>query len=451
MYDLKITGGQVVAADQVFPADVLVREGKVAALGNFREVETRESLDAGGLLLFPGLIDTHAHLNDPGFTWREDFPHGSTAAAVGGVTTIIDMPLQNEPALTNAAVFAKKEAALSGRSQVDYAFWGGLVPDNFEHLEELHRLGVVGFKVFLGPVSPDYASLNLGQARQAMARVRRFDGLVGFHCEDYSVIKAAESEVMANKGRGASWGDFLASRPLSAELIATQAVIYLARELGARAHICHVSHPAVAELIRQAQTEELAITAETCGHYLAFSEVDLLERGERFKCAPPLRHPRDRDRLWDYVEDSTLACLASDHSPCRLDEKDPQTHGIMGAWGGISGIQNLMQVVYDQGVVRRSLSPTFLARSAASAARIFGLAHAKGAIRPGLDADLVLLDPLKPWEITPESLHYLNPFSAFTGLTGRGVPVLTLVRGEIVARDGQPTRPPGHGRLVKRG
>lgn len=454
MYDLKIVNGTVVHADGTARQDILVRDGRVAALGDASDCEARESIDAEGMLLFPGMLDCHAHLNDPGFTWREDFPHGSAAAALGGVTTVIDMPLQNEPALTTAALFEAKEKALRGRSAVDYAFWGGLVPENLGDMKALHRAGAVAFKCFLGPVSPDYSTLNLGLARKALEIAAEMDALIGFHCEEYSIIKAGETAVLekyAGKSGKAGWRDYLDSRPLSAELVATYAVVEMAREIGARAHICHVSHPDVAELIRRARADGVRVSGETCGHYLVFSDADLLENGALFKCAPPLREPAARDRLWEYVADGTLSCLGSDHSPCRADEKDEAVHGVMGAWGGISGIQSLMQVVYDRGVVGRGVSPCLLARASAETARVFSLAHAKGAIRPGLDADIVMLDPCREWEITADSLAYVNPISAFVGVKGRGLPVATLVRGVVAMRDGGVTADYKHGGLVKRG
>lgn len=450
MFNLVIKNGKVVTADRIFEASVCVNDGKIAAIidaGN--SVEAEEVIDAKGSYLFPGAIDSHAHLNDPGYCWREDYAHGSAAAAVGGCTTIVDMPLQNEPALTDAKIFDKKEETVSPNAYVDYCFWGGLVDYNLDKLQELDAKGCVAFKSFIGPVSPDYVSLSIGQAKEAMEILKECGGRAGFHCEDYSIIKWEEAR--AQRKEKNDWQDFLNTRPVIAELVATQNILDLARELDAKVHICHVSHPRVAKIIREAQLEGVDVTGETCGHYLTFTDQDVIKNGSLFKCAPPLREASAVEEMWEYVNNGTLSCIGSDHSPCELSEKSEEKHGIFGAWGGISAIQSVMQVVFSEGVVKRGYNPTLLARSLSEGpAKAFGIYGKKGAIEVGFDADLVILDPEQDWEITPDSLHYLNKISAFVGLKGKGLPVCTLVRGQIVAKDGQVVGQKGFGELVKK-
>lgn len=450
MFNLVIKNGKVVTTERVFAASVAVKDGKIAAiLEPDSPVDAEQIIDAKGNYVFPGAIDSHAHLNDPGYLWREDFAHGTAAAGVGGFTTIVDMPLQNEPALTDAQIFAKKVEAVSPNAYVDYCFWGGLVDYNLDKLKELDEQGCVAFKSFIGPVSPDYVSLTIGQAREALEILKGCDARAGFHCEDYSIIKWEEAR--AKRKANVNWQDFLNSRPLIAELIATQNIIELAREIGAKVHICHVSHPQVAKLIRTAQLEGVDVTAETCGHYLTFTDQDVIAKGSLFKCAPPLREAAAVEEMWEYVQNGTLSCVGSDHSPCELSEKDEEKHGVFGAWGGISGIQNVMQVVYSEGVAKRGYSPTLLARSLSEGpARTFGIYGKKGAVEVGFDADLVILDPRKEWEITPDSLYYTNKISAFVGLKGVGLPVCTIVRGQVVAEDGQIAGQKGYGELVKK-
>ncbi|MCF2557436.1 allantoinase AllB [Fournierella massiliensis] len=455
MYDLVIENVKLVTPQGVCAGGIALREGKIGALLEEGERPAAARYrDGEGGFLFPGAIDTHAHLNDPGYTWREDYSHGTAAAAVGGFTTVIDMPLQNEPALTTPELFDKKQEAVAGRARVDYCFWGGLVPDNFGQLEGLDEKGCVAFKSFLGPVSPDYAPLSYGQAYEAMESIEKFGGRAGFHCEDISTIQWLEKR-MKEQGR-LDWQAFLDSRPVAAEKIATLAVIEIARATGCKAHICHVSCPEVAEVIRQAQREGLDITAETCAHYLCMTQEDLLQKGPLFKCAPPLRSAAQRDGLWEYVADGTFSGIASDHSPCTWKEKHTQILGrrienVFDVWGGISGIQSVFQAVFSEGCLKRGLPPEKLALAMCEKpARAFGLWGRKGALLPGFDGDLVLVDPNQEWEIREEDLCYQNPISAFVGMRGRGLPVAVWVRGELAAENGRPVGPEGRGRLVRK-
>lgn len=449
MYDVLIKNGKVVTSEDVLNANVLVKDGKVAAVASWgEEPEAAKVIDAAGKYVFPGAIDSHAHLNDPGYNWREDYEHGTAAAGVGGCTTIVDMPLQNEPAMTDGAIMDKKEEIVSPNAYVDYCFWGGLVDYNFDKLAELDEKGCVAFKSFIGPVSPDYVSLSYGQAREAMEIIKKFGGRAGFHCEDFSIIKWEEARAK-KEGRN-TWRDFLDSRPVVSELIATKAIIDLARDTGCKVHICHVSHPDVALAIAEAQAEGIDVTAETCSHYLSMTEDDVIEKGPICKCAPPLRTADAVEEMWEYVDAGVLSCVGSDHSPCADYEKnDPDN--VFDVWGGISGIQNIMQVVYSEGVDKRGYDPTLLARALSEGpAKVFGIYGKKGAIKVGFDADLVILDPDKEWEITPESLYYVNKISAFVGMKGKGLPVCTIVRGQVVAEDCKLVGEKGYGELVKK-
>ena len=254
MYELLVKNGKIVTADSVKEGDIAVKDGKIAAiLAPGVEVEAEKVIDVGGKYVFPGAIDTHAHLNDPGYEWREDYAHGTAAAAVGGYTTIIDMPLQNEPAMTTAELFDRKVEAVDPNAYVDYCFWGGLIPDNFDELEDLYKKGCVAFKSFIGPVSPDYSSLSYGQAYEAMQRIQKFGGRAGFHCEDFSTIKWQEQRMI--KGSRLDWQGYLDSRPVIAEMLATVDIIEIAKTTGCKAHICHVSSPDVAQKIKEAQQE----------------------------------------------------------------------------------------------------------------------------------------------------------------------------------------------------
>jgi allantoinase len=449
MFDILIKNANLVTCENVKLGSLAITDGKIAdILFDDCEVNSEITIDGTGKYLFPGLIDAHVHLNEPGFTTREDFYHGTRAAAVGGVTTVIDMPMQNEPALYNKDIFVSKEACVSSKAYVDYSFYGALVTYNLNNLEELNSCGVVAFKSFFAPVSPDYTPLNTGQIRHALSIIKKFDGLASFHCEDYNIITYEQNKAI-NEGR-LGHRDFLDSRPVITELIAVKNIIELAKEQNCRVHICHVSHPAVAEEIKKAKIDGVRITAETCPHYLIFDENDFLDKGAIFKCAPPLRTPEDKEKLLDYICDGTIDMIASDHSPCAPEEKSDDM-GIFNAWGGISGIQTGLQTMYDYLVVKKGFSPSLICKvMSANPAKHFGIDNKKGSLKIGADADMVLLDPNKEWNITCDSLKYLNKQSAFVGLEGTGLAILTILRGKIISENGCITENTPSGHLIKR-
>lgn len=449
MLDILIKNANLVTCEKVERGSIAIKDGKIVdILFNDCEEDSEIIIDGTGKYLFPGLIDAHAHLNEPGFTFRGDFSHGTMAAAVGGVTTVIDMPMQNKPALYSKEIFASKEKCVSSKAFVDYSFYGALVNYNLDNLSELNSCGVVAFKSFFAPVSPDYTPLLSGQIRHALSIIKEFDGLASFHCEDYSII-TYEQDRAIKEGR-LNRIDFLNSRPVIAELIAVKNIIELAKEQNCRIHICHVSHPAVAEEIKKAKIEGLRITAETCPHYLIFDENNFLDKGAILKCAPPLRTPKDKEKLLDYVCDGTLDMIASDHSPCAPEEKSEDL-GIFNTWGGISGIQTGLQVMFDYLVVKKRLSPSLISKVMSNnPANHFGISERKGELKIGHDADIVLLDPNKEWEITNDSLKYLNKQSAFVGLKGIGLPVLTILRGKVIVENGNIIRNTPYGDLIRR-
>ncbi|OPX43626.1 allantoinase [Ruminiclostridium hungatei] len=451
MYDLLITGAVIVNADGIKKGSIAVKAGKVA--GTLKEHETAEAvetLNIEGKYIFPGFIDCHVHFNEPGYTWRENFETGSQAAALGGVTTVVDMPMLNKPAVMDAEAFAGKLALIEGRSAVDFGFWGALINSNMKmkKLEELNKCGVLAFKCFMCDPGEDYTSLNDEEIHSALSILKKFGGLAGFHCEDDEIVRRLTLNKLENGQL--SRMDYLESRPVEAELKATKDLIRLAESTGAKVHICHVSHPAVAEEIRLAKRRGIKITSETCLHYLVFNEETLLEKGMLYKCSPPLRKKADSEALWSYVCDGTIDLICSDHSPATEKEKEEGELGAFGAWGGISGVQTTVQGLYHLVVNSRGESPCMVARLMSQRpAEIFSVYGRKGRIQEGFDADFTVIDPQVEWEITAEDLKYKNRISAFTGLKGKGKPVLTVVRGKIVSRQGELTGS-SHGRLVTR-
>lgn len=449
MYDLVVKNGTIVDADRMYQSDVCVKDGKIAAIAmSGQELSAGEIVDAEGLYVFPGAVDAHMHIGEYQADF-EDMQTSTMAAAAGGVTTCIDMPLNLYSAsVVNADIFKKKQALLSSESYVDFCMWGALVPQNLDELKHLHEVGAVSFKSFLSGGGNDFYAPTMAEARRALMTIQEFGGLAGFHCEDYSIVQYEKKRVLEHRidGRQA----FCDSRPLSAELIAVHGVVELARETGASVHICHVSHPEVAAVIEQAQKEGVDITAETCAHYLTFSEEDYLNKGCLFGCAPPLREKEVREGLWEYVKKGVLGCIVSDHSPGMPENRSDEHQPTYQSGFGISGVQTMFQTVYDQGVNRRGCSPTLLAKALAETpAKRWGIFGKKGAVRTGFDADFVLLDPKLEWRVAPEELFYKQKISAFTGLQGRGKPVSTYIRGVNVCRNGEILVNKGFGEFVK--
>ena len=434
MFDYAIINARIVDEETVYCGNIYIKDGKFAAITDPSVIlDCITSTDAQGKFVFPGLVDSHSHLGDPVSNGgRVEIPRtATTAAAVGGFTTVIDMP-NNHETILNAERFEKKLEYMRKECMVDFALYGAIVKDNQDKLEGLHNAGAAAFKSFLACGGGDFTYPTMYEALKALQAIKEFNGLACFHCEDTTIIEGLLAEMKEKKLN--SRQAFFDSRPLYSENMATSNMIELAKATGCRLQICHVSHPEVAALIEKARDEGVDVTGETCVHYLVFNEEDLLEKGCTFKCAPPLRSREASYRLWHYVENGTLSCLGSDHSPGLPEERDDSLRPVYDLNNGISGIQTVLQCFFNAAVVERHLSPTLIAsRMSAGPARRFGLYGKKGAIRPGFDADLVMLDPDKEWTIKADDLYYIQKFSAFEGMQGKGLPVLTLLRGKAVA------------------
>lgn len=449
-YDLVFKNGRVIDPAGSYSADVYVSGGKISAIAECGSgYEAACIVDASGKYLFPGAVDAHMHIGEYNADF-EDMQTATMAAAAGGITTCIDMPLNlYSSSVVNADIFRKKKQLLSEESYVDFCMWGALVPENLDKLEELHRAGAVSFKSFLSGGGNDFHALDAGKAREALKIISSFGGLAGFHCEDFSIINRERQRVLDNKldGRQA----FLDSRPLSAELIAVHMIAELAAETGARVHICHVTHPQVAEVIRQAQNSGIDITAETCAHYLTFSQDDYLEKGCLFGCAPPLREKGAADGLWEYVDMGVIGCIASDHSPGMPENRSDENQPTYMSGFGISGAETMLRAVYDQGVVKRGYSPEMIARATSETpAKRWGIYGTKGGIKLGFDADIVVFDPEKEWKVDASKLHYKQKITCFDGLTGKGSPESVYIRGVKVCDNGVITVDKGFGQYKGR-
>ncbi|WP_241844281.1 allantoinase AllB [Kitasatospora sp. CB01950] len=439
---------RVALPDGERPADVLVRAGRIAQVAAYGALEAdgeRELTDLGGLALLPGLVDTHVHVNEPGRTEWEGFASATRAAAAGGVTTIVDMPLNSVPPTTSSGGLAVKRKAAEGRVWVDVGFWGGAVPGNTGELELLYRDGVFGFKSFLAPSGveefphlADPAELTAALTEQA-----RLGALAIVHAEDPAVLDAAPHVP------GRRYRDFLASRPDEAESAAVAALLECARRTGARVHLLHVSSATVLPLLRRARADGVRVTAETCPHYLTFLAEQVPDGETEFKCCPPIRGAANRELLWQALADGEFAAVVSDHSPSTVALKLGRRTGGSGdfaaAWGGIASLQVGLPAVWSEARRRGHSLADVVRWMAAGPADLVGLTGTKGAVAAGCDADLVAFDPDAEFTVRPEGLHHRNPVTPYAGRTLTGQVRRTWLRGRPVELGGEPS-----GRLLVR-
>ena len=437
-----IRGRRVVTPEGVQQACVHVRDGRIERVAAFDDVPAgHEPLEAGDLVVLPGLVDTHVHVNDPGRTQWEGFSSATRAAAAGGVTTIVDMPLNSIPPTTTPEALAVKRRAAEGVCHVDVGFWGGAVPDNLGSLGALNAEGVFGFKSFLCHSGVDeFPSLSLQRLREAMAEVAAFDGLLIVHAELPEALAEASDGLEDADAR--VYATYLASRPDDAEVRAVERVVDAADATGCRVHVLHVSS---AEVLAQLPAGG-RVTAETCPHYLTFASEEIEDGRYEFKCAPPIRGDANRERLWDGLRRGALGAVVSDHSPCTPDLK---SGSFFEAWGGIASLQLGLRAVWTQ-ARGRGFGLEDLARwMSEGPARIAGL-QSKGAIAEGRDADLVLFDADRSTVCHPDELHHRHPLTPYAGRLLDGWVEATYVRGMRVFGDGRFLDAPA-GRLLRRG
>jgi len=428
------------------PADVVVRDGRVTDVLPYGAAVEGEVTDLAGLALLPGLVDSHVHVNEPGRTDWEGFASATRAAAAGGVTTIVDMPLNSIPPTTTVDGLEAKRKATEGQLFVDTGLWGGAIPGNTADLAPLHAAGVFGFKSFLAPSGVDeFPHLTTSQLEEALTELARIDALAIIHAEDPAVLDAAPQRT------GPHYADFLASRPDDAETTAVATLLEIAGRTGARIHILHVSSASVLPLLRRARAEGVKVTAETCPHYLTLAAEQVPEGDTAFKCCPPIRDESNRELLWQALADGEFAAVVSDHSPSTPDLKHLPRYGGSGdfaaAWGGIASLQLGLPAIWTEARHRGFQLADVVRWMSSGPAALAGLVR-KGAIAPGYDADLVAFDPDADFTVHPEGLHHRNPVTPYSGRTLTGAVRTTWLRGRAVSvdADAEPT-----GRLIARG
>ncbi|TCC23329.1 allantoinase AllB [Kribbella sindirgiensis] len=440
--DLVIRARRVVRAGGEQPAAVGVRDGRIVAISPYdAEFDAATELRLGDdEVLLPGLVDSHVHVNDPGRTDWEGFTSATKAAAAGGVTTIVDMPLNSIPPTCDVPALTLKRKTAETQSYVDVGFWGGAIPGNVPDLRPLHDAGVFGYKCFLLHSGVDeFPPLDADQLAAAMRELSTFDGLLIVHAEDAHRIDEA------TEPNGASYEAFLNSRPRAAENEAVAQVIELARETGCRVHILHVSSADILPLLTQARNDGVRITAETCPHYLSFTAEDIPDGATQYKCCPPIREAANRELLWEGLRAGTIDQVVSDHSPSTIDLKHLDTGDFGTAWGGIASLQLGLPAVWTEARRRGFTLADVVRWMAAAPAAQTGLTT-KGGIEVGYDADFCVLAPDETFTVDAHQLEHKNAITPYDGRTLTGVVRSTWLRGASIDIDVDP-----RGRLLTRG
>jgi allantoinase len=449
--DLVVRGKRIITPEGERAAAIQIHEGTIVRISAYDDIPARCALyEAGNLAVIPGLVDTHVHINEPGRTEWEGFVTATRAAAAGGITTLIEMPLNSIPATTTVTAFHEKLAAATGKLWVDTGFWGGLVPGNTSELPALWEAGCFGFKCFLVDSGvPEFASVSEKDLREGFPELARIAAPLLAHAEvpgpidDATKCRPASASGRSNK----TWLD---SRPRAAENEAIALLLRLAAEYQAHAHIVHLSSSDAIPPIRQAKASGVRISVESCPHYLAFAAEQIPDGATQFKCAPPIREEQNREQLWAALDDGTIDMIATDHSPCPPQMKKLETGNFLDAWGGIASLQLSLPAVWTQ-ARGRGYSLTHIANwMCAAPARLAGLEKKKGAIAIGRDADLVIWNPDAAFRVDPARLQHRHKLTPYAGLDLMGIVETTFLRGKKIFERGGFCSDPA-GRIILRG
>jgi allantoinase len=432
-------------------AAVHVRGGTIRGISGFGDFPAGSLVhEAGDSVLMPGIVDTHVHINEPGRTDWEGFSTATHAAAAGGVTTIIEMPLNSIPATTSASAMREKFAAAAGKLRVDVGFWGGVVPGNVPELKPLWEAGVFGYKCFLVPSGVDeFPGVTESDLRAALPELTSLHAPLLAHAEMPGPIDAALARIpkSASPRKYATW---LAARPRAAEDEAIALLLRLSREFGARIHIVHLSSSDSLPQLREAKAAGKPISVETCPHYLTFAAEEIADGATEYKCAPPIREIQNREALWAALGDGTIDFVATDHSPCPPDRKLQQTGDFMSAWGGIASLQLSLPAVWTEAQARGYSVSRIVEWLCGGPARLAGLSGRKGEITAGADADFVIWNPEEKFRVEALKLHHRHKLTPYSGRELAGVVESTFLRGRKIFDRGEFSAAPT-GQILRRG
>ena len=436
---LVIRARRVATPDGIIPASIHISDGKITALTSFEtEVPSGcEVFEANeNSLVMPGLVDTHVHINEPGRTTWEGFETATRAAAAGGVTTLVDMPLNNIPATTTLEAFRVKLEAAREKLYVDTAFWGGVVPGNTQELAPMYEAGVVGFKCFLVHSGVDeFPNVTEADLREAMPELARLGALLIVHAELPGPID--DAQIVTEEKSAKDYETFLRSRPRAAENLAVALMIRLCRETGARVHIVHHSSADALPMLEEARAEGLPLTVETCPHYLHFTSEEVPAGATEYKCCPPVRERENQEKLWRALGNGVIDMVVSDHSPCPPEMKRREAGNFLDAWGGISSLQLRLPVMWTEAQKRGYTIEHLMKWLCSEPARLVGLDERKGAIKVGQDADLVIWNTNETFLVEPSIIEHRHKLTPYNGKVLSGVVEQTFLRGEKIFDKGE--------------
>lgn len=433
-YDLIIKGGKVVLLDEVNNVDIGIKDGRIIEISKSINETAINIINARGQYIMPGMIDPHVHISEPGRTEWEGYITGTKALAAGGTTSYVDMPLNALPATIDRKSLRFKKDAAFGKSYIDYALYGGLVPGNIDQLEELSEDGVVAYKCFMATcgtdIPGDFKNVDDYSLYKGMRKLAELGHVLSIHAEN-SAITDSLAEKMILKGK-TSATDYVASRPVFTEVEAVRRALFFAQETGCKLHFVHISSADAIDEIRNAKNEGQDVTLESCAHYFTITTAEFEEIGPVAKCSPPLRDEIEQDKLWSKLIEGEIDMLTSDHSPCTPEMKESETNNIFDVWGGISGCQNNVDLMFDEAVLKRNVPITHFAQLiATNSAKRFNL-PAKGEIAIGKDADIIFVDPEQSYVVKKENLYYRHKHSPYIGRTINCRVTKTFVRGNLV-------------------
>jgi allantoinase len=431
-------------------ATIHVRGGVISAIAALDDLPKGSVVhEAHDFVVMPGIVDTHVHINEPGRTEWEGFSTATRAAAAGGITTLIEMPLNSIPGTTTVAGFREKLAATAGKLWVDVGFWGGVVPGNATELRPLWESGVFGFKCFLVPSGvEEFAHVTESDLRGALPELGALKAPLLVHAELPGPIAEAEKKLAkADPRRYSAW---LASRPRAAENEAIELLVKLARELDARIHVVHLSSSDAIATLREVKSDGQPVTVETCPHYLTFDAEEIADGSTEFKCAPPIRENDNREKLWAALGDGTIDFVATDHSPCPPAMKLLEAGDFLRAWGGIASLELSLPALWTEASSRGYALPRLAEWLCCAPARLAGLDKRKGTIAVGYDADFVIWNPDGTFAVDPAKLHQRNKITPYAGRELSGVVETTFLRGRKVFDRGELSHSP-LGQILRRG